>query len=155
MHMNLETLGRHDVELPTEHPGDQRRNGYYRQSPALLAAYHHVVAYRNPDEHELIDVDRWITVRVFESPRPDASRTHASVWINAPGFDCSGQGSASGHGYSREAAAIDSAFADAGIVIVPNIECYGHDAARWGCGLVAHRIGEVRGVTIIGHEFCS
>lgn len=154
MRINNDRFQDHNVILPTAAEVDQIRNGKHRRSPAMNNVYSLVAAFRRTPS-ATVEIERWITIRIYESPRRDANRVYASVWIFAPGFDCSGTGWAGGYGYSKEAAAIDSAFGDAGIHIAPGLDCYGHDAARQGSVLVAEKIASARDLVIEGFEFCS
>ncbi len=74
-------------------------------------------------------IDSVVEARFYMSRSADgASPVYCSVWVSAPDCHSSGYGSASGYGYHKESAALQSAIESAGITLSQPIDGRGSSA---------------------------
>jgi len=65
---------------------------------------------------------------IYQSRSRNASVVYASVWLRYDGFFCSGHGRATGGGYHKASAAVQSALDSAGVTLSRPIDGCGHVA---------------------------
>ena len=105
------------------------------------------VALINGKMREVV-VARWYMARKSDG----ASPVYASIWTYGAGFDISGHGRATGHGYHKASAALSAALDSAGIVLSERIAGGGDGAIRRALEAIARAIaGDAADILIINH----
>lgn len=99
-----------------------------------------------------------VTVRWWMGRRADgAGKVYCTIWTHGDGFDAAGHGSASGFGYHKASAALDSAIRAAGIElserrgIARHIDGAGDGACEEAVEAIARAMGYTGELAIIRH----
>jgi hypothetical protein len=82
------------------------------------------IAYIDGEFRQVVDA------RFYMGRSANSSKVYCSIWVSYPDHWTSGHGTASGYGYHKESAALDSAIESAGIKLDARIDGVGDSAMR-------------------------
>lgn len=116
-------------------PKESTFNGQWKDGKEQVAAMA-VIAIRNGE------FSQPITARFWMSRRGDgASAVYCSVWTSNQAMSANGRGTATGYGYHKRSAALNSALWNAGITLSEPIDGRGETAMRDALTAVARALG--------------
>ena len=130
--------------IATIHAGEYDNAKHLSRDKEMIRAASVVVA--NDQEPRELVVARW-----YKGRSPGASRIYCSVWVQSYGENQmrTGHGWASGGGYHKASAALESALESAGITLSERIAGRGDGAIRDGLIAVAEAYGYPAAKTLI------